>query len=80
MESIISLDALYNFLHSLPLTDSNKIWLAEKLMEDVKDDQPPCRYTVEEMRQRIRESERRFARGEYVTEEEMEEYLKTLND
>lgn len=40
---------------------------------------PPCQYTVEEVKQRLQESEKRYQQGEYVSHEEamkqMEQWL-----
>ncbi len=38
MEATVSLNGILTFLRSLSLSDSNKKWLATKLMEDVRKD------------------------------------------
>lgn len=80
MKASISLNALFDFLQSLPLTADNKAWLADKLWESAREETThvPGQMTTDEAKARLEASEKRMARGEYVTEEEMEDFYRTL--
>lgn len=90
METITSLDRkhLWQLIQALSLNTDNKIWLAQKLINEARVEQeeeqqqvaePPCQYGMEEAKQILQETEQCFARGEYITEEEMDQYLQTLS-
>lgn len=74
MKASISLDALFDFLQSLQLSADNKTWLAEKLIESARESRQtvPGQMSVNEAKDLLKASEERFERGEYLTEEEME--------
>lgn len=38
MKAIVSLDGILSFIHSLSLSTNNKKWLAEKLLEEVENE------------------------------------------
>jgi len=80
MEAHISLKALLDFLQSLPLTADNKAWLADKLWESAHEEAAhmPGQMSTDEAKAWLEESEKRMDRGEYVTEEEMEIFYRTL--
>ncbi|HIY87317.1 MAG TPA: hypothetical protein H9824_01270 [Candidatus Bacteroides pullicola] len=80
MNTSISLNALFDFLQSLPLTADNKTWLAGKLIESARQESQdlPGQMTVDEAKAWLEASEKRLANGEYVTEEEMEDFYRTL--
>ena len=74
------MNALFDFLQSLPLTADNKTWLAGKLIESARQESQdqPGQMTVDEAKTWLEASEKRLANGEYVTEEEMEDFYRTL--
>ena len=39
MEAIISLDGLLSFINSLSLSPSEKLWLGEKLLEEINQEE-----------------------------------------
>lgn len=69
METTISLDGLWRYLQSLSLSDSNKEWLAEKLIAS-KEHQPEP-YTIEELDNRLKVAEEDFEYGNTFTTEEV---------
>ena len=72
METITSLDRkhLWQLIQALSLNTDNKIWLAQKLINEARVEQeeeqqqqvaePPCQYGMAEKRQRLYEAETRI--------------------
>ena len=54
MKAIVSLDGIWGFLQSLSLSTSNKVWLADKLIESSQEDQIALKKSLQE--KYIRES------------------------
>ena len=73
MNATISLDGLLSFIRSLALSPRNKEWLAEKLIEDARQEQAgaPCQYTVEQLQQRLEQSMQSYREGHYCTSDEL---------
>lgn len=77
MNTTVSLDSLWAFLQSLTLTDSNKEWLAEKLIQSKGD--KTVSYSIEELEERLQVAEEDFASGRtFTTEEVIEDLQKYL--
>lgn len=77
MNATLSLQDLWNQILALPARDRH--WLQDKLnvyeSEESKEE-VPCRYSVEEMRQRLLQVETRILQGDPgLTEEEVEKEL-----
>ena len=54
MNATVSMDALYTFLKSLSLGSDNERWLAEKLYEDIEEQEKQLApYTMEELDARV---------------------------
>ena len=64
----------------LPRYGENKDWRAGKLIESARQESQdlPGQMTVDEAKTGLEASEKRLANGEYVTEEEMEDFYRTL--
>ena len=73
MNATISLDGLLAFIRSLSLSPRNKEWLAEKLIEDARNEQEaaPCQYTTEQLQQRLQQSMQSYRKGNYHTSDEL---------
>ena len=69
MKATVSLDSLWTYLQSLSLSDSNKEWLAEKLIESREHKPEP--YTIEELDDRLMVAEEDFECGNTFTTEEV---------
>ena len=67
-----TLTSLLEYLYGA-LTPSNQRWLAEHLIEhaDSEEGEELTPYTIEELHERIAQSERDFAEGRYFTDEEV---------
>lgn len=90
----ISMENLWNFLHSISLTDQNKLWLAEHLYEDVKEGEKkkkasimddewgiPCPSNEEEAKQLIEEADKEDEMvGEVPIEDLLEETEKFIKE
>lgn len=76
-----TINSLWTYLQSLSLSNRNKQWLAEKLIESTKAN--VANYTIEEIDQHLAESEEDFAYGNVMSMEEadkdMEEFIKSLS-
>ena len=78
----VSMDNLWSYLQGLSLTASNRKWLAEKLVEPIKDQAatPPVLQTWEEAMADLDESEREFERGDVVSGDEFNAQCQSLID
>ena len=67
-----TLTSLLEYLYGA-LTPSNQRWLAAHLVEhaDIQEAEDLKPYTIEELHERIAQSERDFAEGRYFTDEEV---------
>ena len=73
MNATLSLEGILQMLQ--PLSADNKRWLAERLIEESREE-APCQYTAEEMRQRLLQVEARIQQGAPgLSNEEVEEEL-----
>lgn len=69
MNATVSLENLWKQIQSL--SPDNKRWLADKLYEEVEEEEERLApYTMEEINAWIDESEADFAAGRYLTNEE----------
>ena len=66
------MDNLWNYLQGLSLTDSNRKWLAARLVEPQakKTSAPPILQTWEEAISDLDESEKEFERGDVLSGDE----------
>ena len=60
MKATISLDGILSLIHAFSLDADSKRWLAEKLIEEVKEEKKaetyPCQYTIKELEHRLQKS------------------------
>ena len=75
MKATVTLDNLWAYLQSLSLSDSNKEWLAEKLIESKEHAPEP--YTIEELDSRLMVAEEDFECGNTFTTDEVIADLQT---
>lgn len=68
----VSLNNLWSYIQGLPLTASNRRWLAERLIEPLQEEMtaPPVLQTWEEALADLDESEKEFESGDVVSGEE----------
>ncbi len=60
------------------LSTNDMMWLVEELKEYVRKDEAQDPYTIEEIHERIAQSERDFAEGRYFTDDEVFEDLRMV--
>lgn len=76
-----TINSLWGYLQSLSLSNRNKQWLAEKLIESTK--AKVADYTIEELDRHLAESEADFACGNVLSLEEadkdMEVFINSLS-
>lgn len=76
-----TINSLWGYLQSLSLSNRNKQWLAEKLIESTK--AKVADYTIEELDEHLAESEADFAYGNVLSQEEadkdMEVFINSLS-
>ncbi len=73
----VSMNNLWAYLQGLSLTDSNRKWLAERLVETVSA-VPPVLHTYEEAMSDLDLSEQEFERGDVLTDEEFDNKCQAL--
>ena len=73
----VSMNNLWAYLQGLSLTDSNRKWLAERLVEPVSAI-PPVLHTYEEAMSDLDLSEQEFERGDVLTDEEFDNKCQAL--
>lgn len=75
MKATISLDGILSLIHAFSLDADSKRWLAEKLIEEVKEEKKaetyPCQYTIKELEHRLQKSVQSYQSGAYCTSEEL---------
>lgn len=78
----VSMNNLWSFIQGLSLTASNRKWLAERLVEPLKekDAAPPVLQTWEEAQADLEESEKEFERGDVLSGEEFNSKCMELID
>lgn len=78
----VSMNNLWIYLQSLSLTASNRRWLAERLIEPLKEKSkvPPVLQTWEEALTDLDESEREFECGDVLSGEEFNAHCQELLD
>lgn len=76
------MDNLWNYLQGLSLTDSNRKWLAARLVEPQtkKTSAPPMLQTWEEAISDLDESEKEFERGDVLSGDEFNAQCLSLLD
>ncbi len=78
MNATVSMDALYTFLKSLSLGSDNERWLAEKLYEDIEEQEKQLApYTMEELDARIERSLADAEAGRIYTTEEVRRMMES---
>lgn len=66
--------ALQNAWHTIlgfNLTTANKRWIADHLYQQIREEEELQPYTIEELQDRIAESEAQYEAGEYYTRDEV---------
>ena len=77
----ISMNNLWSYLEGLSLTASNRRWLAERLIEPLKESPaPPVSQTWEEALSDLEESEKEFEQGDVLSGEEFNIQCQALLD
>lgn len=76
----VSMNNLWSYLQGLSLTASNRKWLAEKLIEPVKEQVPPVLQTWEEAMSDIEESEQEFECGDILSADDFNVQCQALID
>lgn len=82
MEATVSMETLWNQILALSPHDRHRLRHKLDVYEEEKEEKHLTPYTIEELHERIRQSEEDFKVGRYLTEEEankeMEKFLTTL--
>jgi len=75
-----TINGLWAYLQTLSLSNRNKQWLADKLVESMTPQTEP--YTVEELNMHLDESEKDFENGDVMSmneaDNEMEQFVKSM--